>query len=217
MMTRKSIIVTGMVLGLVLAISGCGAEKRIEESTTTSSAPAADLTSPPKGVEWRDVRGLWVPHSSQSGPKATTGAGGAHTYEHSPQGAALAAIGTSMRISVASDQAWPEIVSRSVASGLGRDEWMIARAQVSITGLDDNVKPAIEGYEIVDYSDQEAMIDVYSSYPDKSMTKTTMMVVWVDSDWKYVLPTDAAIDNPVTEVKSLPSSAVKLRKGGKYD
>lgn len=212
MMIRKSIIVTSIVLGLVLAMSGCSAEKVIEESTTTSSAPEPDLTSPPKGVEWRDVGGLWVPYSSQSGPKATTGAGGAHTYEHSPQGAALAAIGTSMRLSVAVDNAWPDIVSRSVAPGPGRDQWMIARAQVSITGLDDNVKPAIEGYEIVDYSDQEAMIDVYSSYPDQSMTKTTMMVVWVDSDWKYVLPDDATIDNPVTEVKSLPSSAVELRK-----
>lgn len=208
-MRWRCVIVTGVALALL--VSGCSTDEVVEESTT-SSVPAPDVTSPPESVEWEKVHGLWIPLSARSGPKARTGSGGAHTYEHSPQGAALAAIGTSMRISVASDQAWPEIVSRSVAPGLGRDEWMIARAQVSITGLDDNVKPAIEGYEIVDYSDQEAMIDVYSSYPDKSMTKTTTMVIWVEQDWKYVLPGDAKIDNPVTEVKSLPSSAVELRK-----
>lgn len=199
-----------MVVALTVVVSGCGADEESAESTT-STTPVWDVSSPPENVVWVDVHGLAIPTSLVSGPKNSMGVA-ASSYEHSPQGAVLAAIGTSMRLSVATDAEWPEVISRSVAPGPARDEWTLARAQVSVTGVDESFIPAIEGYEITKYSDQEAFVDVFSSYPDSSLTKTTMMVVWADGDWKYVLPEDAKLDSPVAEIQILPEKIVELSK-----
>lgn len=197
----------------VLMVSGCGSDDAPPvNASATSSVPTPDVTAPPQNVQWINVHGLMVPTSMTSGPKKITGTGSAYSYEHSPQGAVLAAIGTSMRLSVATDGEWSQVVSHSVAPGPARDQWTLARAQVSVTGIDESVIPTIKGYKVAKYSDKEALIDVFSSYPDRSLTKTTVMVVWVDGDWKYVLPEDAKLENPVEEMTSLPDAIVELRK-----
>ncbi|MFD4351562.1 hypothetical protein ACFWPX_03335 [Nocardia sp. NPDC058518] len=193
-----------MLAGL-LATTGCGTTD--PDQTTTSTTSPASLV--PSGLSWRSWQGIELP-VAQQGPRLIEGAV-ASDWDRSPAGAALAAIHTTVRMSVAPDGQWALVGQRMLASGPGRDKWATARAQISITSPAAETVPTILGYLIATYTDTEARIDIYATYPDHSITRNTATVVWTADGWRLLLP-DPVIESPVTAVDSVPASIVRLNR-----
>ncbi|MCF4006121.1 hypothetical protein L1O03_02875 [Corynebacterium uropygiale] len=186
------------VAAATLMLSGCSSDNEAEEFNPNAA---------PQNITWVDVQGISVPvNPTTYGPKDSSGVV-AHKYEHSPQGAALAAIGTSARLAVAPDDRWDELVGLTVQPNEARDQWIIARAQSHVEGIDEEARPTITGYYITAYDDKAAEVDVYSTYPDNSMAKAHTRVVWAGEDWKLDLSSEQRIE----EVESMSDGAVTLQ------
>ena len=197
--------VLAIVFGLAFACSAGGGGPASQED-------GVDLTDPPAEVSWTPYKGIELPVSAVSGPTGQD-SGAPIGYEHSPQGAALAAIQTTVRISVADDASWPDLVRVAVAPGAGRDAFSVNRVQLSVQGeADPETKPTIRGYRIADYAEDAATVEVVASYPDDSIAGTSVSVIRRDDDWKVVLPDPADTDRdaPTVELAELPDDLVEL-------
>lgn len=171
---------------LVLASAACGSDD--SDPTEAATPETVDVTAAPEQVTWQTYQSIALPVSAVSGPKATTPA--ASEYELTPQGAALAAVNTSVRISTAPDDQWAAQVRASVAPGAGRDDFMVNRAQLSISSgqTQADALPHVRGYVVREYAEPNASVDIITSYSDGSVLSTTAQMLWRDGDWKLVLP-----------------------------
>jgi hypothetical protein len=190
-----------VALALSLVAAGC-------HNHTTRHV---DLRAVPAHVTWRAYEGVEIPFGSDGRRNETTATG----FDATPQGAALAAIVHTVRMSVAPDDQWTEIAAAEIAPGTGKDDWAMSRLLVSITRPVDPAKaPRIVGYRITDFVEHShAAVTVYSRYPDKSMTANLARVVWTGSDWKLQLPDPKATAPVVQAVNGLPRDAVRLEVG----
>ncbi|WP_029539817.1 MULTISPECIES: hypothetical protein [unclassified Rhodococcus (in: high G+C Gram-positive bacteria)] len=187
-----------------LALAGCGGS-----SEDSIESPTVSLTNAPAIASWSSVNGVMVPLGKTDGPKSAvweplTG------FSHTPQGAALAAIGQSVQLSTAADQSWSKVLSVVAASGEGRDAFAVNRSLISSTGtVDPAVVPSIVGYVFADYTDVAASVDIVQRFPDESLASTRTDVIWADSDWKLNLstPENAVAATALTE---LPQNMVDL-------
>lgn len=150
-----------------------------------------------------------VPISEHDGPTDPT-IPDAHGYQHSPQGAALAAIGSTIRMSVADDTQWPKVLRTLVASGTARDSWSVNRLQVSITApVPESDAPTVLGYRIGRYSADRAELSIVTRQSDGSLTSNAATVAWQDGDWRLVLPEPNA-PAQVSAIGAVPSDLVTL-------
>lgn len=194
-----------IALTAVLAVTaGCGSSES-DPTAITSTTPAPLI---PSELSWRSWQGIDLPVAAQ-GPRVFEGAV-ASGFDRSPAGAALAAIHATVRMSLATDGQWAQVGQHMLAPGPGRDRWATARAQISITGPATDTTPTIAGYVITDYTDTATRIDIYSTYPDHSITRNAATVVYSDR-WRLQLP-DTVIESPVTAVESMPSGMVALSR-----
>lgn len=198
MITWLAIVITG------LTATGCGGtdpgdNQPLPTPTTEQVAPT--------GLTWRTYQGIDLPVAVQ-GPRVIDGAT-ATDFDRSPAGAALAAIHTTVRMSVAPDSGWAAVGHRMIAPGRGRDAWATARAQVSITTPATDTVPTILGYLVTAYADTEAQVQTFSLYPDNSTTRNTATVIWAPDGWRLRLP-DTVTESPVTAVDSVPADMVDL-------
>lgn len=190
---------------VALVLAGCGGSSESSDDTT----PEVSLTSAPAIASWSNLNGVLVPLGKTDGP--TSGIWEPLTgFSHTPQGAALAAIGQSVQLSTAADQSWSKVLSVVAAGGEGRDAFAVNRSLISSTGtVDPTVVPSIVGYAFADYSDTAATVDIVQRFPDESLASTRTDVVWVGSDWKLALPTaEKAVG--VTALDELPQNLVDL-------
>ncbi len=201
---RRKAIAVVMLAGL-LTVAGCGDTNTDHE--TTDTAPAVPLI--PSGLSWRTWQGIELPVAEQ-GPRLIDGAV-ASDFDHSPVGAALAAIHATVRMSVAPDGQWALVGQRMLAPGLGRDRWATARAQISISSPATATLPTILGYVVATYDDTETCVDIYSTYPDHSITRNTATLRWATDGWRLVLA-DQSAENLVTAVDSVPAAMVALSR-----
>lgn len=192
-----------MMLAALLIATGCAGTDT--DPTPTGTTTAAPLV--PSGLNWRSWQGIELPVALQ-GPRLIEGAV-ASDFDRSPAGAALAAIHTTVRMSLAPDGQWPQVGQRMLAPGPGRDKWATARAQVSITGPASDSVPSILGYILTTYTLTEARVEIYSAYADDSVTRNTATVVWAVDGWRLLLP-DAVTESPVTAVDSAPADMIPL-------
>ncbi|WP_051194500.1 hypothetical protein [Nocardia jiangxiensis] len=151
-------------------------------------------------------QGITLPIADQ-GPHHDDGTVAAG-FEHSPAGAALAAIQASVRMSVATDIQFPAVGQRMLAPGPGRDAWAVARAQVSITAPADT-PPLLLGYCVRSYTPARAEIAIYARQPDNSLTCNSETVLWQSRDWKLLLP-DQLRTQAITSVPTTPADMVVL-------
>lgn len=182
--TASSLLVA---VTLLVGVAACGSDEAVEPAPPAPASQAVDPAAPPEQVTWQAYQSIELPSSAVSGPKSASPASG---YTQSPQGAALAAIQTTVRISTAPDDQWAAQVRSSVAPGDGRDAFMINRAQLSISqgAPQAEARPTVRGYVMRDYNDERATVDIITSYPDDSVLSTTARMLWRDGDWKLVLP-----------------------------
>ncbi|WP_239476649.1 hypothetical protein [Nocardia arizonensis] len=197
-MRSHAVRVVGAAL---LAVSGCGAG---------GDGPAApDLSAAPTQVRWQDFHGVALPRTAQ-GPKSITD-GAAVEFEHSPPGAAVAAITHTVRLSVATDDQWPKVVAGEVVPGPARDEWSVNRLQLSITGpAAPEYAPRLLGYRITEYTEDRTAVDVYTEYSDGSKAVNHTTVEWFQQDWRLRLPDPESTARPVEAIDELPDDIVTL-------
>ena len=197
------------MLGLVV---GCG------DSTDNNAAPSGSIaavspTAPPTNVRWITYAGMAIPMAAE-GPKVGDTSAYPTQYSHTGAGAALAAISSTIRMSVAPDQEWAQIAGALAAPGPGRDAWSLERTQISITSaVPDGQAPRVLGYLVDDYTPQQAVISIITSQPDRSLTATTTTMAWSPpGDWRRVLPDPAAPNpaNPVRVLDAVPAQMIPL-------
>lgn len=173
----------------------------------TTPSPSADIYAAPTNLTTTVYQGISLPVAEQ-GPHTVTGAVAAG-FAHSPVGAALAAIHALVRISVAPDDQWATVGQQMLAPGAGRDDWAVARAQMSITTPVTGAPPKILGYRITGYTPARADTAIYTQQPDTSLTCNTATAIWADDDWKLLLPEG---NHPalVTAPEALPTDTILL-------
>ncbi|MBF6212160.1 hypothetical protein IU487_14070 [Nocardia puris] len=198
MIAWLALVITG------LTATGCGGTDPGDNQPLP--APTTEQVAP-TGLTWRTYQGIDLPVAVQ-GPRVIDGAT-ATDFDRSPAGAALAAIHTTVRMSVAPDSQWAAVGHRMIAPGPGRDAWATARAQVSITTPATDTVPKILGYVVTAYADTEAQVQTFSIYPDNSTTRNTATVIWAPDGWRLRLP-DTVTESPVTAVDSVPADMVAL-------
>ncbi|MEV2219790.1 hypothetical protein AB0E01_07920 [Nocardia vinacea] len=168
-----------------------------------------NLTAAPTHVRWQPFQGVALPSTDQ-GPKQISD-GAATGFEHSPIGAALAAIVHTVRLSVAADSQWADIVRQEVVPNEARDEWAVSRVQLSITGpAAPEFAPRVLGYKITGYTDAASAVDVYTEYSDNSKAVNHTTVEWFGNDWRLRLPDPDSTARPIEAVDELPTDIVKL-------
>ncbi|WP_280468162.1 hypothetical protein [Nocardia cyriacigeorgica] len=168
-----------------------------------------DLSAAPSQVRWEPFQGVALPHADQGPARESDGA--ATGFDHSPPGAALAAITHAVRLSVATDSQWPKVVAEEVVPGPAKDEWVVSRVLLSITGpAAPEYAPRLLGYKITGYTDERSAVDVYTEYSDSSKAVNHTVVEWLDEDWRLRLPDPDSTARPVEDIDELPGDIVIL-------
>lgn len=210
---RRKVAFAAAAAMLVTLVAGCGSDEQSEPGPAPeAAAPAVDPAAAPAQVRWQQFQGISLPISQADGPKQSSVE--ATGFAHSGQGAVLAAINTSVRIAVAPDAQWAQIVKASVAPGAGRDAFMVNRAQVKIAGgqTQDEFLPTVRGYTLSDYSPERATFEVITQYPDGSWLSTTESVIWRDGDWKLVVPDPNGQGTPAKSISGPPEGMTVLEE-----
>lgn len=195
----------------MVLVTGCGTNT--DDAAPRPSAAQIPPTAPPTNVQWVTYAGMAIPQADQ-GPQAGQQSVSPTGYQHNGPGAALAAISSTIRMSVAPDQEWAQIGGALAAPGPGRDAWSLERTQLSITGaVPAGQAPQVLGYLVDDYTAERAVISIITSQPDGSLTSTTTTMAWSPpGDWRRVLPDPAAADpvNLVRVLDSVPPQMIPL-------
>ncbi|MBF6170280.1 hypothetical protein IU476_02230 [Nocardia blacklockiae] len=188
------------MLGVAVLATGCGAG---------GGASHPDPARPPSGVRWQPYQGVALPVTDQ-GPRDDRD-GAATGFAHTPSGAAVAAITHTVRLSVATDSQWSSVVARELVPGPARDEWAVARVQLSITGpAARQYAPRVLGYRVTAYTQDRSNVDVYTEYSDGSRAVNHTTVEWFGEDWRLRLPEPDATARPVDAVDRVPPDIVTL-------
>ncbi|MEU5762216.1 hypothetical protein [Nocardia sp. NPDC047648] len=190
--------VAAALVTMGVAVGGCGRD----DHQAPASVHADDLTAVPAAVHWVDYQGVRLPVGAdgpgQLSAEAATG------FTHTPQGAALAAIVHTVRMSLAPDEHWASVAAHEIAAGAGKDAWASSRVLLSIQGrADPATAPRVRGYTIADYNRAIAHLQIYTSFPDNSVAVNTATVVWVAEDWRLQLPDPSATDPVVREAATV--------------
>lgn len=201
---RPVALMAAVAVAALVAVTGCGSD----EPDQPAAPPAPDITRAPEDVRWQQWQGVSLPIGRVDGPTRSDAA--ASGFSHTPQGAALAAIQHSVRMSLAPDSVWTTVAAQSLVSGPGKDEWVRSRVLVSITGTDPAAAPSITGYRISDWTPQRAGITVYTTYPDDSVLATDTVVTWTAEDWRLLLPDPATKTVTQRDVPAVPGDIVRL-------
>ncbi|MFD8245069.1 hypothetical protein [Nocardia sp. NPDC059691] len=185
---------------LLFAAVGCGGG---------ADSVGPDLSAAPTDVRWQPFQGVPLPHTGQ-GPRSTAD-GAATGFEHSPRGAAIAALTHSVRLAVAADTQWAKVAAAELVPGPGKDEWAVNRVQLSITGpAGPEFAPRLLGYKITGYSESRSTVDVYTEYSDRSKAVHHTAVEWFGDDWRLRLPDPDSTARPIDSIDALPTDIVKV-------
>jgi len=230
---RPGFIVAAAVIVLVLALGttalirsmGQSEEDPTPTPTATSSDPTtspttADPTSvPPEGdastcglelvelegelseapeTTWDYVGVVALPSAAGQGPGLTSADGLRTCYAHTPTGAVLSAA--NMVGQLATPTTRGEAVRYFIAQGPGYE------SAVSLTTGSDS-SPSIDlqitGFELLDYSGDEALVDVAVQATGNGITTYNSFrtpLIWQDGDWRQVPAADGQPQYPPVQL-----------------
>ena len=202
-------VLVAALLAVVLAVAGCGGG---DSGKDTSPQPTPDrLDAPPTNLTWTSFNGMSIPQADQ-GPR-TPDQLAPRGFEQSPPGAALAAINATIRMSVATDTQWPQIVRTLLAPGPTRDAFIASRIQLSTTDpVPAGQAPRVLGWQVTEFTPQQTNVDVFTQLPDQSLTVNHTTVVWTGfADWGLLLPEAATTTPAVQTISAVPAGAVRIK------
>lgn len=195
-----------VALGLVFALTPRGGGSisptaPINNSPTTNSQASTSLSSsvcglppgnqnkpaaPPADTQWELIEKFAVPTSpKQYGPGQSTAGGLRSCFAHSPTGALYA--GTNLII-LGSSGRGDLLAQHLVVAGPERDK-MLNLATSPPASVGPGAAPfQLAGYKIVDYSDDQAVIEYGITTSNGSQGSVSVAMRWEGGDWKWVLP-----------------------------
>lgn len=193
----------------MLAVAGCGGGGGGED--TSAQPTPVRLDAPPTNLTWTSFNGMSIPQADQ-GPH-TPDQLAPRGFEQSPAGAALAAINATIRMSVAADDQWPQIVRTLLAPGPTRDAFIASRIQLSTTDpVPAGQAPQVLGWQVTGFTPQQAAVDVFTQLPDQSLAVNHTTVVWTGfGDWGLLLPDTTATTPAVQTISAVPAGAVRIK------
>lgn len=153
-----------------------------------------------------------IPQAAE-GPTEVTDAVAPEGFDRTPPGAGLAAVNAIVRLSVALDDQWPQVVRELIAPGQTRDDFITNRIQLSTTsGVPTGQAPQVQGWKLTAFTPDKTSVDIYTRLPDGSMTVNHTTVVWAPAfgDWRLLLPDAAAGASPVDAITATPTDMVAL-------
>ena len=184
----------------VAVVAGCS-----RHDGTTATTPSVDLDAEPAGIVWSDYHGVDLP-TGVDGPHENRDA--ATGFTRTPAGAALAAIVHTVHMSIAPSGSWPA-VARAELAPEHRDALVTSHELISVDSpADPATAPRIRGYTITSWTPDRAKVDIYTSFPDRSVAVTAAQVVW-HGDWLLTVP-DASSSEPAVRTADRVDAAVKL-------
>ncbi|WP_433620910.1 hypothetical protein [Nocardia sp. CA-120079] len=202
--SRRSRLMALLACAGLTAAAGllaCGSENTRDFARDSATA----TPTVPTGLRWQSFLGVDLPIADQ-GPHHIDGPV-ASGFDRSPAGAALAAVHSTVRMSIATDTQWAMVGQRMLAPGPGRDNWATARAQISITAPITSGAPKVLGYVIAHHTLDATDVDIYTLHPDNSVTRNNTHVTWQGEDWRLRLP-DNPTTAPVTALAAPPPDMV---------
>lgn len=186
-----------VVLTSLVMLAGCSSDE--DETGTGAGTEGPDLTSAPEAT-WVPLHGIQIPKSTDKQcPEKTDPI--PHGYAHTPQCAVIAAMTGQTLLATTGDDDWPTMANTIVAPGAGKDQWVQARALMSVSGQVRD--PALfQGFKFTDYADDRAQVLIAVKWPDGTLTAQPTQLAWQGGDWRLVLPTQqTAVD--AAEIDSL--------------
>lgn len=175
-------VAVSLMAGLALGLGACSSDDEQQ-----AAQEQVDVNAVPANTTWDSVHGLHLP-AGDDGPKQTKPV--RFGYEHTPQGAVLAAINGQGQMAVVGDKDWPELSRMALAPGQGRDQWAQQRALVSVSGsLKADQAPSFRGFKVSDYSQDNAIVTLAVDYPEAGLAAYPVQMTWLSDDWRVVLPT----------------------------
>ena len=170
--------------------------------------PARNQALPVGVVEntsWVLVGTVAAPTSPEHGPAVVEDDGTRRCFARTPTGALFAAVN---HLAMTSDPAAREaFLHRSVAPGPGREA---ALAQAEVTGEGRrNSGSQIAGYAVRSYASDRARVDLaLAAVGTDAYGTVATTVVWVDGDWRFLMPEDGSVDSLVSAVPDLTGFTV---------
>lgn len=193
------VIVLAAIVVLVTSITRGGGEPVATPTSEPSSTPTTDaadesvcglpgfetensLTSAPE-TDWELVGTVAAPDDPEgAGPGVTDSDGFRSCFAHTAEGALFAA---SNMLAMGSDaRLQPLLADKLTVPGPGRD------AAMQATPSNTQIRYQIAGFQIRDYSKDEATIDLAVTVSSGQMASVPFLVQWSDGDWKAVLTDD---------------------------
>lgn len=208
MMSRmvSRVIAAGCALATLLSVAGC--------------AHKVDMEALPRDMSWKVYQGQPYPVSPHDGPVHTSAAL-PWGYSPTPQGALLAAIGGHVRLALAPDQQWPQVVRLVTAPGRGREEFIAFRSLQSVEGaIKEGKARRFVGFKVKNWVwDDDTKTPVSCAVVLAQKQGTTLLsypvaMVWLGGDWRIMLPTtrDKIDATPLTSLEgfvTLPQPSQK--------
>ncbi len=181
------VVVSGVVMGV---LSACGDDPA---GTDQNQPQVVSTTTVPENLSWSiGPAGLNQPKNTVDGPFQSSPV--PHGFSATPQGALLAAITAQVWMAGADDKAFPEVANHLLEPGPGRDQWVQARALVTVDGRVTH-PPLFAGFKFTEYTPDKAVILIAVKQPDGAITAYPVQVSHSSGDWRVVNPTqDAAPD-----------------------
>lgn len=163
-------------------------------------APPVDDRKVPADLRWAAVDGVTWPVSDSTGPTSTTD-GFPACFEHSPVGAALAAV-TFLYSQV--DHTPLDTTQFYVADSPGKDvllEQLKGNPPSELKESIDSNGVTIVGFQVEEYDGDRAMVRVVLRFPGSATGQRGLPfpMVWADGDWK-VKPLDTGSTGQATDV-----------------
>lgn len=211
--TALSLLITALS-ALVLVVSGCATSSDDNDTESSVQPTPVRLDERPTDLQWTSFNGMSIPAAGQ-GPH-TPDPDAPHGFDRSPAGAALASINATIRMSVATDDQWPQIVRTLLAPGPQRDAFITSRIQLSTITSSTGLVPAgqapqVLGWQVTAFTPQQAGVDIYTRLPDQSLAVNHTTVVWTGfGDWGLLLPAADATVSPVQTITTVPAGAVRI-------
>lgn len=200
------LIVAGIVVSIVIAVSG-GNEEPVVEATSTPAATAdADdasvcgigevklsgkLTTAPDAT-WEFQGTTPYPTSRTAGPGLTSDTGVRTCFEHTPAGALfMAANAVAQGSDAGTGTEWAQTV---LAQGTYRDDLV---SQLGTPSAGAGTRLEVVGFRVLTYTGETARIDlaIQGSAVGTALNLSAVYeLVWQDGDWKLSADTQTPLD-----------------------